>query len=136
MSDQPAKRRRRGEGRSAAEWTTLVLSAVVVVALAGLVSAQYLGTQRPAVIEATPRLDALREDAGLFYLPVDIANRGEQAAEEVLVRVTVRNGEDEESAELTVPLLAGGGAEEGVTVFRIRPIEGGIDARVIAFLRP
>lgn len=128
--------RRRSKGRTAAEWATLIASMLIVGGLLVLVGAQYLGEQSPAAITVTPLLDETREESGVHYLPLEIRNTGERTAEDIVVRVTVREGDREESAEITVRILAGGGTEEAVAAFTIPPTRGNVEARVVGYLRP
>jgi uncharacterized protein (TIGR02588 family) len=123
------KAKRRTERRPAAEWATLIVSAAVVVGLIALVALQF-GANGEVRIEVAPRIEDVREAGGLHYLPLEIANRGGPTALDVIVRVT----SGEETVEIAIDILAGGGSEEVMAVFRSRPTQ--VDARVVSFRSP
>lgn len=123
--------------RTLAEWVTLGISLTIMLALVGLITYEYFGRgNRPAVIEVRPQLDELRQEAGAYYLPVEVTNEGDQTAASVWVELTlVAPDNGQESARLHVEFLAGGATEEGVVVFRQNPAEGRLEDRV-SFLKP
>lgn len=129
-------KRRQRQGRTAAEWATLAASVVIVGGLFALAGLPYLQAQLSASIVATPRFAEVRQESGTYYLPVDIENTGMEAAEDVVIRFTVRDGQREEVAEVTVRILSGGGTQEAVVAFRIRPAPGNVEAAVVGYLRP
>ena len=123
--------------RSLAEWITLSISLAIVLTLVGLITYEYFGRgDRPAVIEVTPRLESVRQEAGVYYLPITITNQGDQTAGGVWVEVTLDSGEDSrESGRIHVEFLDGGVTEEGVVVFRQNPAEGRL-MHTVSFLKP
>ena len=123
--------------RTLAEWVTLGISLTIVLSLVGLITYEYFGRgNRPAVIEVRPWLESLRQEAGAYYLPVEITNEGDQTAAGVWVELTLTAADDsQESARIHVEFLAGGATEEGVVVFRQNPAEGRL-AHTISFLKP
>ena len=124
-------------GRTTAEWVSLGVSLLIVLALAGLVTYDYFATgNEPPTIEVTPQLEQVRQEGDAFYLPVEVANTGDQTAQDVSVEVALQAGEgDPESAQFTVAFLPGGGTEEAVVVFREDPSRGEISSS-ISFVRP
>jgi len=126
------------EGRSAAEWTSLGISAAIVLSLISLVTYQQLTRgSRPPAIEVTPRLQAVRQAVGVYYVPVDIANRGDQTAEAVRVRlVHSSDGGRQQSSELEIDYLAGGATAHGTAVFREDPATGRLEVEMLSFLDP
>ncbi|HEX6383821.1 MAG TPA: TIGR02588 family protein [Anaerolineae bacterium] len=123
--------------RTLAEWITLGISLAIVLILVGLITYEYFGRgNRPAVIEVRPRLESLTQAAGAYYLPVEIANEGDQTAASVWVEFTLfREDGSQESARIQVEFLAGGATEEGVLIFRQNPAEGRL-AHTVSFLKP
>ncbi len=128
MRDVP-KAKRRTERRLAAEWTTLIVSVAIVVGLIALVALQFR-TDGEVRIDVAPRIEDVREAGGLHYLPLEIANRGGPTALDVIVRVT----SGDETVEIAIDILAGGGSDEVIAVFRVRPTQ--VDARVVSFRVP
>ena len=124
--------------RTRAEWTGLIISVGIVLALVGLVTYQALaGADRPAVLEVRPRLEAVWREAALSYLPVEVANLGDLTAEDILVRLSLASDDDEqESAEFTIRFLAGGASEEGVVVFRGDPARGRLTIEALSYVKP
>jgi uncharacterized protein (TIGR02588 family) len=126
------------EGRSIAEWTSLVVSVAIVVALVGLVSYEHVaGPTRPPTIDARPRLDAARTAGGEYYLPIDITNRGNLTAESVRIRVSLATDQGrQETAEVSVQFLAGGATARGTAVFREDPSRGQVAVNVLSLQEP
>jgi uncharacterized protein (TIGR02588 family) len=138
--------RRRGEaakatrtdGRTAAEWTTLGISTAIVLALVGLVLYEDVaGGKQPPVIEVHPRLEAVRHEAGTYYLPVEIRNRGDTAAEDVRVHIALTTDRNQrQSSELRTDFLAGGASIRGVVAFQEDPSRGSLTIDGLSFLEP
>ena len=136
--DDPQPRQTHDRGRSTAEWVTLAISSAILLAVVGaLVYQQLSGGDEPAVIEATPRLEAVRVAGGAYYLPVEIVNRGGVTAQDVLVIVSVGAGQAErESSELLIDFLAGGATAKGTAVFRQDPRQQPLEVDVASYLEP
>jgi uncharacterized protein (TIGR02588 family) len=110
---------RREPTRSLAEWTTLGISAAIVLALLGLVTYQAMTRGgRPAVIAVALQTEAVRHEGAAYYLPVEIANHGDQTAADVRVQVSLTAGDGRQTAHLSVAFLAGGATARGTAVFR------------------
>jgi uncharacterized protein (TIGR02588 family) len=124
--------------RTRAEWTGLIISVGIVLALVGLVGYQAVaGADRPAALEVRPRLEAVWREAGWSYLPVEVANFGALTAEDILVRLSLASDDGEqESAEFTIRFLAGGAREEGVVVFRGDPARGRLTVAGLSYVKP
>ena len=123
--------------RTGAEWITLGISVFIVLALAGLVIYQEVarGTE-PPVIEVQPKLEQLRQEGGAYYVPIDIANKGEVTAEDIEVQVSLEiEGEEPETIAFTVKFLAGGETGEQTVVFQNDPAEGEL-THLVAFTTP
>ena len=125
------------EKHSTAEWITLGISVLIVLGLAALVIYQQVvaGTQ-PPVIEVQPKLGEIREEGGTYYVPIDIANKGEVTAEDVEIQISLEiEGEEPETVAFTVKFLAGGETEEQTVVFQNDPAEGEF-THLVAFTTP
>ena len=127
---------RRRPGRDAAELVTLAVSIAVVAALiGGVMYVQLARGDRLPAIEVRAVVDELRAEGGRFYLPVEIENTGDQAAESVLIVVIQRVGEREVEHELLIDYLAGGGTADATAVLMEDPRRAGIRLEVRSFLR-
>lgn len=126
------------EGRSPAEWASLVISTSVVAGLIGVIVFLYVsGGANEAIIEVRPELGQVRQESGNYYLPVTITNVGDVTAEDVMVEVTMtRSDGQQEVSEATIDFLAGHASEDVVVVFSEDPRDGEVAAGVISFLSP
>lgn len=123
--------------RSAAEWTSLGLSVLILLAvLAPLVYEYVMGGTEPPLITVQPHLDQVQQGGGGYYLPVTIHNEGDQTAEDVSVRLRLARGAGEpEAIEIELRVLAGGAVAEAVAVFSGDPAAGTL-SHTISFFRP
>jgi uncharacterized protein (TIGR02588 family) len=117
---------------------TLALSTLIVVAVVGVTT--YLHVTRPhspAAVEVEPHLAEVYQAGGRFYLPMTIRNTGGTTGEDVRVRAAVTDGSgQQESAEVLIPFLAGGGSSRAVASFASDPRQGQISASAVSFLEP
>lgn len=127
----PSEARR---GHSAAEWTTLIISSLLIVAVAGAVLYYAVtGGDAPPAFTVTPDTAATREADGRYALPVRVMNTGDLPAQEVMVRVTVTAGEASETSAFTLELVAAGATEEGTVLFSLDPAAGQVTGAVESF---
>jgi uncharacterized protein (TIGR02588 family) len=122
-------------GRSAAEWTTLAVSIVLILGLLALVTyVSMTGGDDLPIIEARPLPGEMRHEGETYFLPVAVTNRGGRTAEEVVVQAELagRDGSSEAS-EFTLDFLAGGETREGTGVFATNPSEGELTIDVASF---
>jgi uncharacterized protein (TIGR02588 family) len=128
----------RERGRSAAEWTSLAISSAILAALVGtLTYLHFSGGEEPAAVEVMPRLDQVRTAGQRFYLPVEVSNRGGLTAQDVRVQVVLGAGADrQETAELLIDFLAGGGSAKGTAVFERDPRGLPLEIVVLSYLEP
>ena len=122
-------------GRSVAEWTTLIIGVVLIVGLVGLVTYLYVsgGNQPPAIV-ATPLDQEIRHEEGAYFLPIAVTNRGDQTAEDVMIQAELAAGQEApEMSEFTIDFLAGGETEEGTAVFSTDPLAGELTIDVASF---
>lgn len=125
-------------GRSIAEWTTLAISAVILVALVGGLTWLYFrGTERPATVVVEPQMDQLREEDSGYYLPVIIHNTGDTTAANAVVQGELDTGSGQpETAEITIDFLDGDEEVAGTFVFRSDPRSGELTVGVTSFEEP
>ena len=124
--------------RARAEWTSLGISGAILLALIGtLTYLQLSGGDRPAVLEAQPRVAELRHEGERYYLPIAVSNRGGITAQDVRVEVSLGNeAGPAESVELLIDFLAGGATQQGVAIFRQDPRRSPLQASVVSYLEP
>lgn len=129
--------RRDGENRrTSAEWITTAVSLTLILGLAGAILYEGLGhgTARPATLVTTVLSDDVETREGRHYLPIEVANIGDDAVEEVVVALEARDGETVvEEAESVIASL--GENERTVVVFVLDGNPAGltIDAGVVTF---
>jgi uncharacterized protein (TIGR02588 family) len=131
---QPTPRR-----RTAAEWTTLGVSAAIIAALVGVAVYEHLARAEPAGVRVSVRLETERAErrGEAYYVPFVVVNAGAEPAEAVSVAFEVRRGEEVlEESTIEIAFLANSGSEEGELVTRLDPAAHEIEARVGALLRP
>jgi uncharacterized protein (TIGR02588 family) len=124
---------------NAAEIITFIVSLLIVLAVVGTVIFMMLTESgKPAAISVTPEIGNVRQQDGMYYVPIKVENKGGLGAEAVLIRVTLEgdgNGEKTES-EFTVDFLAGGASADGVAIFRENPSGKNLTAECISYLKP
>jgi uncharacterized protein (TIGR02588 family) len=123
--------------KNALEWTVFAASLALVLAVAGFLLFDALAGPPAGPPQLVVRPGEPRPEGGLLTVPVVVENTGEQAAEQVLVVVAVRQaGGIEETAELTFDLVPRHSSHEGqITV----PLGGAVEAiegRVASFRLP
>lgn len=128
------------ERRQLAEWVSLAISTGIVLLVVALVSYRFVdgGTQPPA-FSVDPDLAAVRQEGNLFYLPLEVTNTGDETAEDVLVKITLRPGVNDaetETAEFTIRFLPGGDSARSAAVFRHDPRQGDLTSHVVSYLIP
>jgi len=128
--------KRRPPARELPELVTLILSlAVVLVLIGGVVYVQVAGGDQPPAIEAEALLDEVRVEGERFYLPIEISNSGDQAAEAVRIVVVERVGEREIEHEILIDYLAGHGTAEAIAVLSEDPRRAEVRVEVRSFQR-
>lgn len=126
-------------GRSAAERTTLAVSAAVISALIGAALFEHYLVDEPPGIRVSVSLAAAaaerRDD--VYYVPFDVANRGGEPAANVTIIFEVRRGgELLEQSDATVPFLPVGGSVSGELATRLDPTGHDLAARVGTLQNP
>ena len=122
-------------GRSAAEWTTLAISIILIVGLLALVTyVSVTGGTEPPIVEARPLDQEIRHEGESYFLPVAVTNRGGRTAEEVVVLAELTGSDgSSEASEFTLDFLAGGETREGTAVFATDPSAGELTIDVASF---
>lgn len=121
--------------RSAAEWTAFAAASVVLSIVVGLLAADLAGTREG--IQLTVQVEgSSTTEAGGVHVPVRVANTGDEAAADVLVRAELIVGGTTTDGELAVDFLAGGASEDLVFVFPADPRDGELTLRVVGYRRP
>jgi uncharacterized protein (TIGR02588 family) len=119
------------------EWCVFAAGSLLVLAIVGyLAFAAATSTNRPAELEV--RLGSAETRGGEFAVPVTVVNRGDEAAETVLIEVQLKKRDGgTERAALQIQLLPGGATREGTVIFRSDPRSAAdIAARAVGFERP
>lgn len=124
--------------QSPAERVTLAMSVLIlagVLALAGW--ADVRTGDAPPTIRVEPNLAEMREEQSGFYVPIAITNDGGKTAESVTVSGELLiEGEEPETADVTIDFLAGGETEQAELVFTTDPNEGEFSVAPASFLYP
>jgi uncharacterized protein (TIGR02588 family) len=118
-----------------------------VAVLVGILTVDQLrGPGREPRLTATVRQEEVRQEGEAYYLPVEVTNRGDLAARDVRVLVTLgaplgaggAGGGEAEVAELQLDFVPGGGRVGGTAVFRQDPRRagGGPAAVVTSYVDP
>lgn len=127
---------RRRAKREVSEIVTLAVSIAVVAALVGgVLYVQLARGDRLPAIEATALLEEVRVEGDRYYLPVEIENTGDQAAEDVLVIVLQRVGDEDVEHELLIDYLAGHGTADATAVLTEDPRSAEVTIEVRTFQR-
>ncbi len=126
------------QGRSIADWTTLAISAAILLALlGGLTWLMFRGANEPATVVVEPQMDQLREHDSGYYLPVIIRNVGDTTAANVVVHGELDTGSGQpETADVTIEFLDGDEQVAGTFVFRSDPRSGDLSVGVTSFEEP
>lgn len=123
-----------GEGRTAAEWTSLAICSAVLVAVVTLLVSELLGPSAPALPVA--RVATVRREGPISVVEVDVRNAGDETAADVQVGASLTIGEDVEEADVVVPFLGGGESTGVVFTFTGDPADGELEVDVTGFVVP
>jgi uncharacterized protein (TIGR02588 family) len=122
--------------KNTVEWIVFAVSLGLVLAVAGFLAYDALagGSSSPQIV-VTP--GEPRTEDEVLTVPITVENRGDQAAEDVRVVVTVRQeGGAEATTELTFDLLARGASEEGEVVVSLTGAVQVIEAHAASYRLP
>lgn len=121
--------------RSAAEWISFAVAAVVLLALMGSIGWLGLQPTGAAVLRVEPT-GSVRESAGLRYLSATISNEGHEPVEAVLVVAEATVDGEKVEAEQSIDFLSGGEQEEVVFLFEATVPPEAVTYRVASYKLP
>jgi uncharacterized protein (TIGR02588 family) len=118
--------------RSRAEWISLGISAFIVLSLIALVIFNRLNRgNKPPALQAIAVMSELRVHEGLYYLPIQIENKGSIAAKAVKVGAEVSG----EFRDFEIDFLDGQEKARGTLVFTNDP-RAQLKVAVISYKEP
>lgn len=106
---------RRRERRTPAEWTTLLISAAIVLGVVTLIALQIPGDDRPA--EPAARIEEVQQVGAVHQVSVVVSNAGDKTAAQVQVTAELATKEGGTTAEQTLDFLSGGDEKKVVFIF-------------------
>ena len=119
--------------KSTAEWVSLAVSLIILLTF--VVAIFWLWIQEPT---GPPQFKVergvIRNEGGLFHLPVKVTNVGGLPAEQVRVEGKLNNEGKEESTVTTIDFLSVRAEEEIVMIFRGEPSAAVV--QVVSYRRP
>lgn len=121
--------------RTAAEWTTLVVSCSVLLLVGVLVGAQSR-TQRTPPAPVAEVVGEPRAVGAAHHVDVRVVNRGDETAANVQVTVELVIDDETITADQTLDFLAGDEESDLVFVFEDDPREGDLSVSVTGFALP
>lgn len=123
--------------RSAAEWVTFTVAALIVLGLMGLIFFDWQTNQNRPPAFAVAVSEGVRVTDGRYYVPFAITNTGGRIAR--MVQVTAEldiTGVDEETGEQQIDFLSGHETKAGSFVFTHDPKGGELTVRVASYRLP
>ena len=123
--------------RSAAEWVTFTVAALILLGLVGLICFDWQTNQNRPPAFAVAVSEAVRVTDGRYYVPFAITNTGGRIAR--MVQVTAEldiAGVDEETGEQQIDFLSGHETKAGSFVFTHDPQAGDLIVRVASYRLP
>ena len=131
----PTDPRRTDDRRTPAEWTTLVVSALVLLGVV-LAVVLELGKDRAPAAPVAELVGQPEERAGRWFVEVEVTNDGDETAAEVQVTASLDVDGEVAEADQTIDFLAGGASEALVFAFDDDPAEGELSVEVAGFADP
>ncbi len=123
--------------RSAAEWVTFTVAALILLGLVGLIFFDWQTNQNRPPAFAVAVSEAVRVTDGRYYVPFAITHTGGRIAR--MVQVTAEldiAGVDEETGEQQIDFLSGHETKAGSFVFTHDPQVGDLVVRVASYRLP
>ena len=122
-----------GVPKSSAEWISLVVSLIILLGFVGAII--WLWVHQPTgPAQFKVERGVVRNETGLFHLPVTITNTGGSAVGQVRVEGKLSNQGQEEITVTTIDFLPVRAQEEVVLIFRSDPSAALV--QVISYHRP
>lgn len=136
--DQTGGSTKSSHGRSAAEWTAFLVSLVILLALLGIVTFDLLDRgHHPPEIVVRPQPQAVQLQDGLYYLPIDVTNRGDETAQDLLIQVSIVSPDrPTQTGQIEIRFLGGGATSQATLAFRQNPARGHLQVDRVSFVRP
>ena len=134
-----ADQEKRPRHRTTAEWTTLAISAAVVLTLVGAALTEIFLRDDPsgAVVTIVMAVDRAEVRDGQTYIPYEVRNDGGEAATDIVAVVEFTQGEQVvEETTVDIALLASHDVVEGEVVTTLDLAAHTVDARISALQIP
>ena len=122
-----------GQGRDLAEWVSLGIASLLVLAVIGLVVTLWI-TETDSPAEFTLEAGEVREADSLYYLHVTLTNEGDQTAAQVQVEGTVGRGASQDSPATAADFVPAQSEADVTLVFTQHPSD--VDLRVVSYQQP
>ena len=121
--------------RTLAEWVSLGISALLILALAGYLLRESGRGDTPYVrTEVRPLLDQVRQEGSTFILPVEITNGGRRMLRALKVEVTYQGPDGkEESRELDIDYLGERSSQTVYLYFDRHPRDLKVEAKPLHY---
>ncbi|MEL6604466.1 MAG: TIGR02588 family protein [Cyanobacteria bacterium J06614_10] len=125
------------KARSLAEWITLTISTLVLLAIVGLVLYDWQLTKNLPPAFQIQLTEAPRLTENRYYVPFTLKNTGGQIARtvQVIAELHLPDGQDE-TGEQQFDFLSGNERKKGSFVFEHNPQTGDLTVRVASFGLP
>jgi uncharacterized protein (TIGR02588 family) len=125
----------RSAGRKLAEWVTMGVSALLILALAGYLVVEGMKPQPPYVrAEARPLIEQVRQQGERYILPVEVANHGERTLRDITMELRyVSPGGKEETREFTIDYLGEKSSQSLYFYFDEHPGGLQVEARPVSY---
>ncbi len=132
QTDQPAH----SAGRKLAEWVSLGLSALVILALVGYLAVEAFRKNEPFIpVEVQALLNDTREVEGKFILPVKVTNRGAQTLRDLKVELRYEPpGSAAETADVLIDYLGERSEQTAYFYFAQHPNALKLEARAVSYI--
>jgi uncharacterized protein (TIGR02588 family) len=118
---------------STAEWISLAVSLMILTAFVGVII--WLWIRQPTgPAQFNVQRGTVRNETGLFHLPVTVTNTGGLAVGQVRVEGKLNNQGQEETTVTTIDFLPIRAQEEVVLIFRNEP--SGAEVQVVSYHQP
>jgi uncharacterized protein (TIGR02588 family) len=119
--------------KSTAEWMSFAVSIIILSGFVGAII--WLWVHQPTgPAQFQVQRGVVRNETGLFYLPVTVTNTGGLAVGDVRVEGKLNNHGQEEIAATTIEFLPVRAQEEVVLIFRNEP--SGVVVQVVSYHQP
>jgi uncharacterized protein (TIGR02588 family) len=132
-------RKEQPEGRNAAEWVTLAVSAVIVAAFVALALYEQFERNGPegALISLEIGVEGAEQRGELYYVPFTVSNDGAAPAEDVTIDFTISSGDQVvQETSVLIPFLAANDSADGELVTAQDPATHTIEGQPSTLIVP